>query len=135
MALFFEKSEHWKDVRSQPGKPNYEKLHVRLGTFKEKSDWIVCPLELALAGFYYTGYDDVVQCFSCHEKLRKWEETDSALGEHYRFSSHCPFVREEMLKIVCLKKPTNIAVVTEMLNIPEKMVKENPQNDQEILAI
>ncbi|XP_078665406.1 E3 ubiquitin-protein ligase XIAP-like [Branchiostoma floridae x Branchiostoma belcheri] len=51
------------------------------------------PQELAKAGFFYTGSDDRVQCFSCKGILRNWEVGDRAMIEHRRHFSSCPFVQ------------------------------------------
>lgn len=67
---------------------------VRLSTF---SDWPtmakVAAVDLAHAGFFYTGGSDRVQCAFCRGYLRNWVDGDTPEGEHRRHFPECPFVR------------------------------------------
>ncbi|XP_052809874.1 baculoviral IAP repeat-containing protein 8-like [Mya arenaria] len=65
---------------------NYEKLEGRLKSFE---DWTFAtdPQKLANAGFYATGYHDVVRCFACGLGLRYMKPEDDPLIEH---SKHGP---------------------------------------------
>ncbi|KAK6177375.1 hypothetical protein SNE40_015488 [Patella caerulea] len=54
---------------------------------------------LAKAGFYYKGPGDMVQCFYCGIQLKSWEKYDIPVGEHYKWSPHCPFLYTLLLKI------------------------------------
>nr|XP_032837353.1 baculoviral IAP repeat-containing protein 3-like [Petromyzon marinus] len=45
----------------------------------------VSPPELAYAGFYYSGYGDLVKCFSCDGHLQEWALGDSAWHEHAKW--------------------------------------------------
>ena len=71
-----------------------EEESKRLATFSCK--WpSYCPVEpsgLAKSGFFYTGQEDSVQCFSCRITLKGWEHGDTAEGEHRRHSPFCPFL-------------------------------------------
>ena len=69
----------------------YKYVDDRLNTFTNwlKHD-IVSPQSLAEAGFYYTQCRDSVKCAFCQLGVRNWEEGDTAIGEHRRFSPHCP---------------------------------------------
>ena len=71
-----------------------EEESERLATFSCK--WpSYCPVEpsgLAKSGFFYTGHEDSVQCFSCRITLKGWEHGDTAEGEHRRHSPFCPFL-------------------------------------------
>ncbi|KAK2182415.1 hypothetical protein NP493_354g00014 [Ridgeia piscesae] len=49
--------------------------------------------DLARAGFYYTGIEDSVKCFSCNGTLRNWEREDDAWTEHARWFPRCNYVR------------------------------------------
>lgn len=66
----------------------------RLSTFSHgwPSYCSVKPGELAQSGFFYTGHDDSVQCFSCRIALKGWERGDTAEGEHRRHNPFCPFL-------------------------------------------
>ncbi|XP_075917437.1 baculoviral IAP repeat-containing protein 7-B-like isoform X1 [Petromyzon marinus] len=52
----------------------------------------VSPPELAYAGFYYSGYGDLVKCFSCDGHLQEWALGDSAWHEHAKWFPSCVFV-------------------------------------------
>ena len=67
----------------------------RLRTFK---GWpkgsCVSPVDLAKAGFFYTGKDDRVQCEFCQGVLRNWEAGgDNPIFEHRKHFPRCPFVQ------------------------------------------
>ncbi|XP_062510627.1 E3 ubiquitin-protein ligase XIAP-like [Corticium candelabrum] len=54
-----------------------------------------CPVradDLAAWGFFYTGHEDAVQCFSCKLTLKNWEQGDTAEGEHRRHNPYCQFL-------------------------------------------
>jgi hypothetical protein len=74
----------------------------RLQTFPE--DWkltcVVSPSEMAEAGLFRcpldvitAKYEDSVMCPYCGICLGGWEETDTGLGEHNRWSPNCPFIK------------------------------------------
>ena len=50
------------------------------------------PLELAVSGFFYTGEEDHVQCFSCKLKLHNWEEGEIAWVEHSKWKPYCSYL-------------------------------------------
>ena len=54
---------------------------------------------LALAGFFYTGEGDKVQCHSCKVILKRFETTDIPWLEHARWAPKCKVVREKMRNI------------------------------------
>ena len=56
------------------------------------NDAAVSPEELALAGFFYTGSTDRVQCAFCENVLRNWESGDNPTFEHRRHFPRCRFV-------------------------------------------
>jgi hypothetical protein len=55
--------------------------------------------QLSSAGFYYTGKNDTVECFSCAVRLHQWGKEDDPLEEHKQHSPKCLF-----LKIIGLLK-------------------------------
>ena len=67
----------------------------RLMTFK---GWpkgsCVSLIDLAKAGFFYTGKDDRVQCEFCQGVLRNWEAGDNPRFEHRKHFPRCPFVQK-----------------------------------------
>ena len=50
------------------------------------------PTRLAKAGFYYTGQNEQVACFSCNGHLNTWKAGDSPMTEHKRLFPRCEFV-------------------------------------------
>ena len=50
------------------------------------------PMELAEAGFFYTGKSDETVCFYCGLHLYHWKSTDNAKIEHKKFRSGCKFL-------------------------------------------
>ena len=75
-----------------PPAPEYE--INRLTTYRNwPSTAPVTPQALARAGFFYTGKDDIVECFSCQGQIRDFEFGDTAMGEHKKHFPRCPFVR------------------------------------------
>lgn len=69
------------------------------------------PLDLARAGFYYTGSGDQVRCFSCDLQLGQWKEGDIPLVEHKRRNITCDFLQEnerERFGIACNPEPASI---------------------------
>jgi hypothetical protein len=48
--------------------------------------------EMARAGFYYTGFNDQVQCPSCNITVNSWTPDEKPLTLHVLMSPHCSFV-------------------------------------------
>lgn len=48
------------------------------------------PVDLAIAGFEFTGIDDICRCFYCNVKIHKWTITDIPINEHVKYST-CPY--------------------------------------------
>ncbi|XP_059152420.1 baculoviral IAP repeat-containing protein 7-like [Physella acuta] len=77
----------------------YSKEIVRIGTYL---GWpgqdIQCKptkpsvLDLAKAGFLYTGQRDEVRCFVCNLKVEDWERYQDPRIVHTTRSPHCPFM-------------------------------------------
>ncbi|KAL3883082.1 hypothetical protein ACJMK2_029375 [Sinanodonta woodiana] len=75
--------------------PQYLAYRVRLCTFtKWPSSMTQKPEEVAQAGFYYTGLNDVVRCFACDGGLKNWDPGDEPWIEHARWFPQCPFVQK-----------------------------------------
>ncbi|XP_041343123.1 inhibitor of apoptosis protein-like [Pyrgilauda ruficollis] len=53
---------------------------------------------LARAGFYYTGVQDKVKCFSCGLTLDNWQPGDNAMEKHKQLYPSCSFV-QRMLSV------------------------------------
>ncbi|KAK3590332.1 hypothetical protein CHS0354_011852 [Potamilus streckersoni] len=87
--------------------PQYQTFSNRLSTFKNWPNHLTqTPRELAHAGFYSLGKDDVVRCFSCDGGLKNWEPEDDPWIEHARWFSDCDYLRhvkgEEFIQLVRL---------------------------------
>lgn len=100
--------------------PDYKLINQRIKSFelwpigiKQK------PLELAEAGFFYSGQSDITICFSCDLNLSRWEPEDNAWLEHKKHATEdCDFLRlnHETVKFneenyEKVKKPQKIEVV------------------------
>lgn len=82
------------DMVSPPHVADMSLCEERLKTFDEWPKYMrPTPLELAKAGFYYTGMGDRVMCFSCKVVLKNWEPSDTAWDEHARWRSSCSYLR------------------------------------------
>lgn len=44
------------------------------------------PFEIAVAGFYYIGLDDICMCFHCDIEIFLWKPQDGPLKELLKFS-------------------------------------------------
>ncbi|NXB97235.1 BIR protein, partial [Vidua chalybeata] len=58
----------------------------------------VSERSLARAGFYYTGVQDKVKCFSCGLTLDNWQPGDNAMEKHKQLYPRCSFV-QRMLSV------------------------------------
>lgn len=65
----------------------------RLNTF---TNWPataeVAPIRIAKAGFFYTGRDTEVECFSCGGKISEWNYGDQVMWRHRTMKPNCAFV-------------------------------------------
>ena len=76
--------------------PKYKIYNKRLSAFFERF-WPV-PLnqdnfKMAEAGFFYSGFADIVICAFCGLSLNKWLPNDDPITEHRKFNQDCKFVR------------------------------------------
>ncbi|NWS16764.1 BIR protein, partial [Pachyramphus minor] len=58
----------------------------------------VSERSLARAGFYYTGVQDKVKCFSCGLTVDNWQPGDNAMEKHKQLYPGCSFV-QSMLSV------------------------------------
>ncbi|XP_041350670.1 uncharacterized protein LOC121369685 [Gigantopelta aegis] len=78
------------DVGSSDARYNDEM--VRYASFREFPSTSAWPNHLAAAGFYHSGLDDQVTCYSCRMTHRNWRRTDDPMEIHRRESPGCRFV-------------------------------------------
>ena len=103
---------------------NMAKKINRFNSFK-RSQWIkymVDPEALSDVGFYYTGVDDKVKCFSCGGVVGDWNFTDNPWEEHAFWFPHCDFVQQE-------KGPLFVASVKKRWGQHLKILDRNKQTD------
>jgi len=79
---------------------NKHLLHLNLKTEADRrktyDKWPVPYINknrLASAGFYYTGWSDIVQCAFCLVEIGSWEEADCPFTDHQRWSPSCAFIK------------------------------------------
>ncbi|XP_065339807.1 baculoviral IAP repeat-containing protein 7-B-like [Cloeon dipterum] len=84
---------------SAPLNPHFVTLKSRINSFKEfwPKSHRQTPLELAKAGFFYTGIGDRVVCFHCNLGLKDWDPNDDPSVQHSKWNSCCNYL------IMCLK--------------------------------
>ena len=91
---------------------------TRLFTFTGwLNDDIILPRDLAKAGFFYTGYEDYVQCAFCFQKLHRWQEGHLALVEHERHYPTCQFVQNQKVGNIPIEKHQLIKIMVNYLYI------------------
>lgn len=61
--------------------------------------WFINPWSLAKAGFFYSGSDDICQCFCCGGLLYRWRADDDPWVEHANFYPSCTFLQEKKGRI------------------------------------
>jgi Inhibitor of Apoptosis domain len=69
-----------------------DKLNVRKETFVFYPPSPVRTLDIAAAGFHYTGEDYTVRCFVCKVTVPRFADSDDPFSVHQRLSPNCPFV-------------------------------------------
>ncbi|XP_052810441.1 baculoviral IAP repeat-containing protein 3-like [Mya arenaria] len=77
-----------------PENTEYKNMDGRIRSF---SNWSFPsdPSKLANAGFYATGYHDLVRCFACNLGLRYLTADDDPLSEHIKHCrSDCAYLNE-----------------------------------------
>ncbi|XP_055686730.1 death-associated inhibitor of apoptosis 1-like [Lutzomyia longipalpis] len=82
--------------RPTPIMSTIEDLHReenRLQTFEGWTVEFIDKNKLAMLGFYFLGYQDVVKCAFCRVEIGRWERDDDVFTEHYRWSTNCPLLR------------------------------------------
>lgn len=82
-------------VTERPKHLEFGNATVRNTSFK---NWpkrgIQDPQKLAEAGFFYTGTEDIVNCFFCGIKLKSWDCFDDPWILHAQFADKCGFVSQ-----------------------------------------
>ncbi|KAM6340613.1 baculoviral IAP repeat-containing protein 7 isoform 2-T2 [Alca torda] len=80
-------------LANEPEYPEMVTEEMRLSTFRNWPRYTdMRPEQLARAGFFYTGQDDVVRCFYCDGGVRNWSFSDDPWREHAKWYPGCEFV-------------------------------------------
>lgn len=58
------------------------------------------PTVLATTGFFFTGQEDIVECYSCKLRLCDWKEEHDPFVRHFEGSPNCPYLRKEHMGAV-----------------------------------
>lgn len=88
-------SPETKSANSKPEvfKTTYRYETERIATFSTwKIDSPVDAVRLAKAGFYYSGNEDEVICFSCEGRIKNWNYGDIVQKKHSELFPNCDFV-------------------------------------------
>ena len=108
--------------------PNYALLEDRINSFRKKG-WpqqlVQHPIELARAGFFYSGLSDGVICYQCGIGLSQWTITDVPFEEHAKMYPKCYY-----LKLV--KGPEYIKSIKSKRLPFQKAIEREPLPDVEI---
>lgn len=87
---------------------DYSQEEERIKSFESwKVHYPVDPNRLAKAGFYYTGNEDEVVCFSCHGHIKNWNFGDVVFKKHSELFPNCDFVNNKSnnIPIIQSNKP------------------------------
>jgi len=80
-----------------PIHPDKENLQVRVNSFENwPTNKTQKPIDLAEAGFFYTGRNDSVLCFHCDGGLKDWAEMDEPWVLHAKWFGCCRYVKLKM---------------------------------------
>ncbi|KAL3882758.1 hypothetical protein ACJMK2_029069 [Sinanodonta woodiana] len=83
--------EERKKIRS----PDYLSYSVRLSTFARFPAIPGLDVnQIAAAGFYYTGHQDIVRCYACDGGLRQWVPGDDPWEEHSKWFPDCHHLKQ-----------------------------------------
>ena len=93
-----------------------EDYHARKFSFEKNWPYNYCSnlsgKKMAMAGFFYTQFGDIVQCISCQGFLSNWKLDDNIWEEHARWYSNCRFVNlhkdEEFIDNIIKNKPPKL---------------------------
>ena len=104
-SLSTRQSEGASGSRSHDSRSS-ESLHsmnlelIRLETFKNfPASRIISSIKLAKEGFYYSGHDDQVTCFSCGFEKSGWRVNDDPREIHRQQSPNCPFIQAQSVNV------------------------------------
>ncbi|XP_038673714.1 baculoviral IAP repeat-containing protein 2 isoform X3 [Scyliorhinus canicula] len=83
---------HFRIGRDQELQYDLTSELYRISTFAHFPSHALPERSLARAGFYYTGVNDKVKCFSCGSTVDNWQSGDNAVERHKRCNPNCRFI-------------------------------------------
>ncbi|KAF7473159.1 baculoviral IAP repeat-containing protein 2 [Marmota monax] len=85
---------NWTNNNKQTMKYDFSCELYRMSTYSTFPIGVpVSERSLARAGFYYTGVNDKVRCFSCGLMLDNWKQGDSPIEKHKQLYPSCSFIQ------------------------------------------
>lgn len=87
------------------------------------------PETLAIAGFFYTGHNDVVQCFDCGIQLENWIVGDEPTLHHEAANPNCRFVRG----LPCGNVPSIFSFMRNFIMDVEMVAVGNNDNEDDVV--
>ncbi|XP_053214461.1 uncharacterized protein LOC128397738 [Panonychus citri] len=82
-----------KLLSSEPCKPEKSCQSERIKSFLNWAfDKVVSSYQLAAAGFYYPGINDIVRCFHCDGAIHNWQFGDDPFTLHAKCFPNCGFI-------------------------------------------
>ncbi|UJZ89032.1 iap-3 [Erannis ankeraria nucleopolyhedrovirus] len=105
---------------TEPVHPRYSLVNSRLATFKNWPRSLTqTPEELSEAGFYYTGFGDMVKCYYCDGGLKDWERGDIPWEQHAIHFQRCFY-------LLLIKGQNYVEkIVSELFVIPASPITNN----------
>lgn len=123
--------KNYKDCTFQMPKhrrPTLKKTFLRLKTFNTWPVTFQCAAEFANCGFRYTGWSDIVICYSCNTALNNWLPEDDPWEEHARFEPFCFhlsikwFYYSDAERLKTLRNPTAEILQKAMIHLNDKFM-------------
>lgn len=82
----------------------FEFQSERVKTFKSWHSKTISANRMAMAGFYYVKFEDVVRCHICKTEYGFWTEDIDPYEHHMRWSLGCDWLRHNVSDCVDISK-------------------------------
>ena len=85
-------------MKQEDNKMNMSDHDNRCKTYEYEPKWPhtrIHHVSLASHGMYYTGVEDIVECFDCKVLIYDWSVRDDPLRRHFYAYPNCEFLRRE----------------------------------------
>lgn len=71
----------------------FDQLRIRVSSYQGWPSYLaLTPRDMALAGWYHAGYNDVTVCYHCGGVAKDWEDDDIPLERHKSLYPECKFL-------------------------------------------